>query len=182
MVRSDSDKRRVRFASIHGISREDLPFAAEVWQSDLLGQIWTTPEIIKLSIVLVRYMRGADENLLCLRRIQDVCEVDQPAVCAALRKMQMFGAVEAYCTEGGILQASLCLSLLQRVRVLELRERLIELGGSSSMPGIAEPDYDRPWSPPYSTDSEAQTHEPGQSAGQTPRMLPRSGVQLTTVS
>ena len=155
------EKRRVRFSSIQGMTRDDLPLAAEVWQSDIIGQIWTSREVLKLSVLLAKYMREADEQIVSASNIERVCSMDVAQTRDTLRQMQMFGAVEAFSFKDSYLHASLCLTLLQRIRVLELRERLIELGGSTSMHAIIDQDEVSRWSPPPSdVKAQAEQQEP----------------------
>jgi hypothetical protein len=48
MESPDQDQRRVRFASVDGIAREDLPLAYEVWLDEFIRAPWMTREAMKL--------------------------------------------------------------------------------------------------------------------------------------
>lgn len=121
------EQRRVRFASIDGITRSDLPIAAEIWLDDLSRQPWPTRDVLKLAIHLKRYMAEPNPKDLVTRVIERHTQLDRKAVMDALRQMLMYGAVEAYSLEGEVVRASLTLSVLQRLRTLEVRNRYIEL-------------------------------------------------------
>ena len=57
------EQRRVRFASIIGLERADLPLAGEVWQADMCVQPWCKREFIKLAMVFTSYMAEPSERL-----------------------------------------------------------------------------------------------------------------------
>lgn len=116
------EKRRLRFATIDGLMRDDLPLAAEVWLEDLRAQVWSTREVIKLATLFTRYMADPRPESLLLSRIERVCQIDSDQVMGSLRIMKIYGAIDAYICEDGALSASLRLSLLQRYRVLKIRK------------------------------------------------------------
>jgi hypothetical protein len=39
LLSMSTENRRIRFATIDGLNREDLPLAAEVWREDLRSEI-----------------------------------------------------------------------------------------------------------------------------------------------
>lgn len=127
------DKRRVRFASIVGIDRSDLPLAAEVWQSDLNAQVWTKRETIKLGGLFTLYMSNPDSDYLSLNYIERTFQIDIMMVRDVLRQMKMYGVIDGFNVKDGVVRVSLRLSITQRLRVLEMRTRFLELSGLATM-------------------------------------------------
>ena len=122
------ENRRVRFQSIEGITRADLPLAAEIWLEDMHRQSWPTREALKLATHFKRYMARPDPKDMTLRAIERHCQLDRKVVLETLRQMQMFGAVEAFGIDGDQVRASLSLGVLQRLRTREASARFRELG------------------------------------------------------
>lgn len=155
------NQRRLRFSSIRGLDRNELPIAAEVWLNDMRGQIWITRDILKLATHLTRYINASDPNLLSLGLVERNCAIDAKQVKECLRMMRVYGAVDAYSCEDDSVRASLHLSYIQRLKVLEIRHKFGVLSGGSGsddLPWCA--DQEDPWleeSPPQD-----EVVEPGQ--------------------
>jgi hypothetical protein len=125
------ENRRLRFATIDGIERADLPLAAEVWLEDLRNQSWVSREILKLSILFTRYIAKPNPESLLIGHVERTCQLDSEQAMEALRLMQMYGAVEAYARNDETLSVSLNLTLLHRLKVLDVRQRFAELRSAS---------------------------------------------------
>src|SRR5690606_30435302 len=136
--RTMHEKRYVRFASIAGIERRDIPVAGEVWLEELSRSCWADRDILKLATLFMRYMRRPEVGILDFSAIEGVCGLDRAQVANALRLMVTYGAAEAFDAGGEALKVSLNLSVLQRLRVLEIRRRFADLSGPR--------DPDGPWS------------------------------------
>ena len=121
--------RRVRFASIEGLVRDDLALAGEVWLRDLMAAPWATREAMKLAVHLVRYMAAPDPQILNPASIEQHINLPQEGLRQALSTMQTYGAVEAFAIERVAVKAALNLTGLQRLQVLEARHRLESLTG-----------------------------------------------------
>ena len=121
------EQRRVRFASIDGISRADLPIAAEIWLEDLSRQRWINPGIQKFATFLMRYMTDSFVKDVTFRLAERYTGLDRKGVLEVLKTMQVFGAAEAYTIDGDVIRVSLALSVLQRLRTLEVQSRFREL-------------------------------------------------------
>lgn len=152
------EQRRVRFASIAGISREDLPLAAEIWYEDIIRQIWSSRDVIKVALVLTRYMSAPRDELLSVGYIERSFNLDVQQTLDTMRQLQMFGAVEAFSINDNVLHASLCLSLVQRVKTMEMRARIIELSGAGTIEAFLKCDAADHWTPPEPVKEE--TNEP----------------------
>lgn len=85
------ENRRIRFSSIDGLRRHDLPLAAEVWLEDLKSQIWVTRGILKLATHCVRYMSDPSPDLETFSRVERSVQLAARQVGEALRIMQMYG-------------------------------------------------------------------------------------------
>lgn len=121
------NKRYVRFASISGIEVADLPIAAEIWLQDISTSPWATREIIKLANLFLRYMQDPNPDKLRLDQIDYSLGLDKSQVLDILRLMVIYGATESYQTDNGVVRAALKLSYLQRLRVLDVRDRFSAL-------------------------------------------------------
>lgn len=134
------DHRRVRFASIDGIGREDLALAREVWLEDLVKASWASREAMKLGAHFMRYMAMAAATVVSLREIEVQAQLTREDVRRALTLMQTFGAISSFSIDRDEVKVALVLSLLQRLRVLETRRRFNELlGADAVLPWHAEP-------------------------------------------
>ena len=121
------ERRLLRFESIAGIKRNDLPIAAEIWLEDLVKGIWITRDVLKLATLFTSYIKYPNPQLLAIGSIERNCGLDKNQVTECLRAMQIYGAVVGFTCDGPVLKASLSLSYLQRLKVLETRLRFSEL-------------------------------------------------------
>lgn len=129
------DARRVRFESIDGIGRQDVGLAGEIWLRDVCDAKWVTREAMKLAAFLVRYMAAPDPRLLALSRIEQASQLTKDELNFALKAMTLYRAVEAYSLDGGELSVAMRLSMLQRLEVLEVRDRLAQLSRAGRVEG-----------------------------------------------
>lgn len=126
-----TDQRRVRFSSIAGIEREDLPLACDVWRADIYNSSWAERDSMKLATQLVRYICNPDPNLVLLREVENNCQLGRDEVKRALTSMRMYGAIDTFSLDRDDVRVYLNLTPLQRLNVLETKRRLRELQGSS---------------------------------------------------
>ena len=151
-VSATIEKRRIRFATIEGIEREDLPLAAEVWLDDLKTQIWVTRDALKLGMLFVRYMSHPRPEYGRIDMIERICRLDVGDIHQALKIMQIYGVIHAYSVQDGEIRVAMNLSLLQRLRVLECQSRLAELTNQRETRRANFPLSDKIWLPPGGTD------------------------------
>ncbi len=160
--KNGSENRRIRFAGIDGISRRDIPLAATVWLDDLRGQSWISRDIIKIATYFARYMVQPDEFSMGLRHVESACRLESKQVIEALTQMQMFGAIEAYSVDDGLVRASLNLNLLLRLQILEALTRFAELNAirrrDAKSPALRDK---KRWAPPCPADLGKQTEKTG---------------------
>lgn len=142
------DNRRIRFATIDGLGREDLPLAAEIWREDLRCQVWASREIQKLATLFVRYMADARPENALISHMERSCQIDRMQIQQCLQQMRVYGAVEAFALDGDVLKAALNLSILQRLRVLRCRKELDALISERAVASNRFPLRDTPeWLP-----------------------------------
>lgn len=126
------DNRRVRFSTIDGLRRRDLVIAGEVWLNDIFNCCWATREAMKLATHLVRYMAAPDAAALTVSAIEGKIQLGVEEIKFALRLMQMYGSVEAFAVERDEIRVALHISSLQRLRVIEVSNKLELLSGATS--------------------------------------------------
>jgi hypothetical protein len=122
-----SEQRRIRFSTIEGLTREDLPLAAEIWLDDVFHSPWASREAMKLAAHFVRYMADPDPTRVIVREIEREYQLVRDDLQRALVLMRNFMAIDGYTIDKDDIKVALNLSLLQRLRVLEKRRRLVEL-------------------------------------------------------
>jgi len=122
------DQRRIRFATIDGLSRADLPLACDIWADDLYRAPWGTRDTMKMGAFLVRYITdGMSPSLATLGGVELRTQLNRDEVKHALKVLHLHRAIEAYSIEGNEIRVALRLSDLQRALVLEAAERLESL-------------------------------------------------------
>ena len=137
------EQRRVRFLSIAGISREDLPLACEVWISDLCSAPWVSREAMKLGCHMVRYICKPDPAVMNMRDIENQCQISHEDVRKALSLMRTFGAADNFYCDRTDLRVALNLTFFQRLRVLEAKHRFGMMANSNDcLPWTVPPE---PW-------------------------------------
>ena len=141
------EQRRLRFANITGLERDDLRLAGEIWLDELFRAPWVSCNAMKLGTVFVRYMADADPAMLTLEHVAGQYELTLEEIMGALSLMRMFGAIDSFRIEAGQLRASLNLSLLQRLRTLEAKQRFCELMAFSRSVGNPGQGTGARWAP-----------------------------------
>jgi hypothetical protein len=140
------ENRILRFESIEGIAREDLPIALEIWTNDVASSSWVTREILKLANRFSIYISNPNPAVLSFSALEGEAGLDRAVLNESLRTLKMFGAVQAYEIDNYRFRAWLHLTYLQRLKVLEARARFAELTLSSfsdRMPWhVSDPDGD----------------------------------------
>ncbi|HRD77189.1 MAG TPA: hypothetical protein PK264_14870 [Hyphomicrobiaceae bacterium] len=128
-----AEKRRVRFTSIQGLERGDLPLACEVWCDDLYRSPWAERDTMKLATLFVRYICNPNPTAVLMQQIERQCQLARPELVRVLALMKSYGAVDSFMIERDDLRLYLNLTRLQRLRVLEVKHRLAELQSSSGV-------------------------------------------------
>ena len=138
------DQRRVRFVNLDGFDRADITMAAEIWLQELVNSPWATPETMKLGAHMINYIRSSSTNSLAFRELETVLQVTREQVSRALSLMRIFGFVSAFVVEREDMRAGLFLNSLQKLRLLEVKDRLSELSQGLSPAQATE---STPWTP-----------------------------------
>ncbi len=129
---SGIEQRRVRFTSIEGIERDDIPLACEIWREDIVRSPWADGEAMKLATLFVRYVANPDPALTVLDEIERQCQLTRDEVIRSFTMMRAYGAIDAFEFLQDDVRVYLHLSLMQRLRVLEARAGLRQLRGATS--------------------------------------------------
>ncbi len=131
---SGADLRKVRFQSIEGIAREDLPLAYEIWLDELYRAPWGNREIMKLAAYLVRYMQKPLLTPLTTGDVETVCQLNAEEARKLLAAMRGFGVIENFVYDRKEVAIELNLTFLQRLRVLEVKHRFGHLAMGADKP------------------------------------------------
>lgn len=123
------DRRKVRFVSIAGLTPDDLPLAYEIWLDDLYRAPWANREAMRLGAHLVTYMQRPKDIVLSSAHVETACQLSLEEARKTLQMMRNFGAVDTFVYDRTDVSAGLVLSIMQRLRVLETRERLMAVTG-----------------------------------------------------
>lgn len=122
-----NDARHLRFADISGIKRIDLPIAVEIWLHDITASSWANRDVLKLATLFSQYIKAPQADRLTYQVIAAATGLERGQVSEAVKAMIAFGAVHDFDGSGERLKATLNLSFLQRLRVLEVCSRFAEL-------------------------------------------------------
>jgi hypothetical protein len=128
------DMRKVRFQSIEGIAREDLPLAYEIWLDELYKAPWGNRETMKLAAYLVRYMQKPHLTPLTPSDVETVCQLNAEEARKMLTAMRGFGVIENFVYDRKQVVIELNLTFLQRLRVLETKHRFGHLAMGAGKP------------------------------------------------
>lgn len=122
-----TDKRRIRFNDLEGLTRDDLPLATEIWLDDICEGRWSTSEVQKIGAVLMGWIRSPDLAEHEARSMEDKYRLTREEVQRAFNLLKLFGFVESFSVDREGVKAVVRLSILQRLRVLEAKRRYQEL-------------------------------------------------------
>jgi len=121
------DARHLRFDDISGIQRIDLPIAVEIWLHDITTSNWADLDVIKLATLFSQYIKQPQADLLSFCALKTATGLERGQVIEAAMALVSFGVVHQFDCSGPRLKATLNLSFLQRLRVLEVCSRFAEL-------------------------------------------------------
>jgi hypothetical protein len=121
------DPRKIRFLDLGVLARDDLPLACEVWLDGLVKAPWATREAMKVATQLVRYMLKPSAAGVSLNELETLCQLNPEEVRKTLNLMRAFGVVEHAQTTRTEVLATLSLSRLQQLHVLECRHQFRRL-------------------------------------------------------
>jgi hypothetical protein len=129
-----AEMRKVRFQSIEGIDRADLPLAYEVWLEEVYKATWATRETMKLAAYLVRYMVKPEHVPMTPADIETTCQLNAEEARKMLTSMRGFGVIDSYVYDRKQILIELNLSFSQRLRVLEIKHRFGHLARNGDKP------------------------------------------------
>jgi hypothetical protein len=130
------DQRRIRFSTIDGLRRSDLPLACDIWADDVYRAPWGTRETMKIAAFLVRYITdGLPPTSATLGSLELRTQLGREEAKQALKILHLYRAVEAYSIDRNELRVAMRLSDLQRGIVLETSERLAQMSARRAADG-----------------------------------------------
>ncbi len=127
------DQRRIRFSTIDGLRRSDLPLACDIWAEDVYRAPWGTKDTMKIAAFLVRYITDAmPPTSATLGGLELRTQLAREDAKQALKVLHLYRAIEAYSIDRNELRVAMRLSDLQRAIVLETIERLEQIAARRS--------------------------------------------------
>ncbi len=163
-----NDQRRVRFATLGIMTREDLPICVDIWLEDTLKAPWATRETMKLAGVLANYIMKPSPEAVRLRAIEDQHQLQKVQVRRALGLMSLYCAIEGFSLADDEIRAAMRLSRLQMLRALEVKQKLAVLepqimAEAKDERGVASFEHEASWLPdfieqPFTTDPVEAVH------------------------
>ncbi|MGQ0672462.1 MAG: hypothetical protein ACT4N2_06220 [Hyphomicrobium sp.] len=146
------EQRRIRFSSLESLLREDLRLAGEVWLDDIIRAPWATRESMKIAAHLVRYMFDPKSIYATVRGIERELLLPREEIERALTLMRIFHVVDEFVIDRDEIRIALNLADLQRLRVLEVKERLTVFAEREHRAVAADAQREEParrWSPEH---------------------------------
>jgi len=139
-----NEQRRVRFASLEPFTRDDLPLIVEVWRDDVVRAPWASRETMKLAGILTSYILSPASHIVALDGLENLHHLQKQEVQRALGMLSIFGLVEAFNIDGNQLRVALRLTLMQTVRVSELKRALAMPGSTQQADNVVEAERPEP--------------------------------------
>ena len=132
MTQTTIENRRVRFENLPGVSKQDIAVTCEIWMDDLMRSPWATKEAMKLAAHLVNYIQAANPASLHVREIETSLQLNREEINRGLGLMRLFRFVSTFTIEKDEVRASLKLSQIQILRILEMRAKYLRLLSETS--------------------------------------------------
>jgi hypothetical protein len=132
------ENRRVRFGNLERVDKFQLAVACEIWLDDVLRAPWSTREAMRIGAHLVNYIQSANASILFVREIETALQLNREEINRAMNLLRLFRAISDFKIERDEIRASLNLSTLQTIRLLEVVERCrsaIDGGQSDALAG-----------------------------------------------
>lgn len=132
------ENRRVRFTNVGKLDTLSLGLACEVWLKDLVRAPWASREAMKLSAHMMNYVRMANPANMQLREMETLLQLTRDEINRALGLMKLFGVLSTYAVEKDDVRASLTLSPVQTLEMLELQARYLAVAPAEPSQPSAE--------------------------------------------
>ncbi len=157
------EQRCIRFTDIAGLERADLPIAGEIWLKELCSASWSTRDMMKLGVHFIGYVNAPNPRATWFREIENLFQLNRDGVLQALSAMRIYGAVDAFSSDGQSIKVALKLSWLQRLAALEAVHRLHELEMARKRMKVASLSVrEKGWTPPAVPGEDALEDVPGE--------------------
>lgn len=156
------ENRRIRFNDTEGLRVSDLNLAAEVWLEDICASRWSTSEVQKVAAILVGWLKDHQLAEAEARAIEDKYRLTREEVQRSFNLLRMFGCLESFTLDREGARAAARLTTMQKVRIVETREKFRELLARSAESDEAA--ADSAWAPPVLPDREDGAMDEGTAA------------------
>lgn len=121
-----TENRRIRFNDIEGFTHSDLSIASEVWLDDICSSRWSTAEVQKVAAILYGWMRDHQLAEAEALAIEDKYRLTREEVQRAFNQLKLFGCIETFTFDRNGIRAAARLSMMQKVRVFDTRQKYRE--------------------------------------------------------
>lgn len=125
------ENRRVRFSNLEKIGKVELGLACDIWLRDLAAAPWASREAMKLGAHFMNYIRAANPANLSLREVETVLQLNREELSRALNLLKLFAVLSSYTVEKDDMKASLTLSPVQILQMLEMKHRFMALAAGT---------------------------------------------------
>lgn len=115
------------YANFTAESARDLDLMSEIWLLDVCGAPWVSREAQKLSAFIVMVLGGGRPGEIYLRDIESILNIMPEETNRGLKLLKVFRAIEDFHIDKGKLTLSVRVGHLQRLHMLEAREKLVAL-------------------------------------------------------
>lgn len=113
-----------RYANFTAGSDAELDLMCEVWLNDVCAAPWISREGQRLAAFIVMVLGGGRPGEVFLRDIETILNIQAEETNRGLKLLKTFRALESYEIEKGRLTLAVRVGPLQRLRMLEAKEKL----------------------------------------------------------
>jgi hypothetical protein len=123
-IRAGNPAPAIRFESLEVRPKEVVQIAVEVWLVEVCAAPWASREAMKTAAFISHYVRGGARGDVTLKDIEVACNLRRDDLPAALTQLKMFGMIDGFTIERGLLTVAGRLGITQTIKVLDLKARL----------------------------------------------------------
>jgi hypothetical protein len=114
----------IRFESLDVRPKDVVQIAVDVWLADVCGAAWATREAMKVAAFIAHYVRTGARGDVSMKDIEVACSMRRDDLPAALTLLKMFGMIDGFTIERGLLTVAGRLAMTQTIKILDLKAKL----------------------------------------------------------
>ncbi len=122
--RSGNPAPAIRFESLDVRPKDVVQIAADVWLADVCAAAWATREAMKAAAFVAHYVRSGARGDVTMKDIEVACSIRRDDLPAALSLLKMFGMIDSFAIERGLLTVAGRLAMTQTIKILDLKAKL----------------------------------------------------------